>query len=506
MFKNNKKRTILIISIIIVVLLIVIINIYNHSKKQKYIQNETNRVLQYTSIEDFKTIEEVCLYLDTELISKEKSEEDNVDCEIKVNFKYNADIDKKNYFENLIQYFAYVLQYRNFYIIDERKGIDIFVLCNSEKQMVTTYYLNGTEMYFEKQKSEENMKDISETLLTSVNVKSEVLSKIIENNWNISRLDLGTIDSHYRNYEIFFDEGFEIRKINNKVFNIVFTDKYKNDILEDITVGTSKEVVENKLGKATFNSDEVWGYKTEKFYIFFSKEQVSIYPVVNYDTSKIIEIIKDYNDNQDFEKYINKIRTTWNDYDIIENSPNKVIIRYTLKGITFKYDTTSKRGMIINNNYKGKINETNTFEQLKQNKDIQLMDNMFFQNVDSVYESEKIRVSALDDYSNFSNVTTSKILNTSNKYKVNQNSEGKVMFISINKQAPNTELRENAYYAVWYDDETIIYSVKGKGIFMFDVSNQKYTTIVEGTDEYKIGGITPNKMLYYDKTSVLIEK
>lgn len=506
MFKNNKKRTILIISIIIVVLLIVIINIYNHSKKQKYIQNETNRVLQYTSIEDFKTIEEVCLYLDTELISKEKSEEDNVDCEIKVNFKYNADIDKKNYFENLIQYFAYVLQYRNFYIIDERKGIDIFVLCNSEKQMVTTYYLNGTEMYFENQKANEPVQNISNIEVTELKVKSEILNKIIENNWNISRLDVGTVDSHYRNYEIFFDEGFEIRKINNRVFNIVFTEKYKEEIVENIAVGTSKENVEKVFGKATFESEGIWGYKTEKFYIFFSKEQVSIYPIVNYDTSKIIEIIKNYNDNQDFEKYISQIRTTWDDYDMIETSTNKVIIRYTLKGVTFKYDTTSKRGIIINNNYRGYINETNTFDELKENKDIQLMNNMYFENVDSVFESEKSRVSSLDNYSKFGNASTSRILNISNKYKVKQNSDGKILFISINKQSPNTELRENADTAVWYDDETIIYSVKGKGIYMFDVVFQKYTAIVEGQDEYKIGGITPNKMLYYDKTSVFVNK
>lgn len=505
MFKKNKKLIFIIIAVIII-LIVILANIYNHSKRQKFIKSETERVLQYSSINDFKSLEEVCLYLDTELISKEESKIENVDYEIKVKLKYNLEYDKKNYFENLIQYSAYALGYKNFYIIDENKQINIFVLCNSEKQIVSTYYINDIEMYFEKQGSKEQLNNYSKTTITQAEAKSDVLKRIISNNWNTSRLDLGTVDSHYKNYDIYFDEGYEIKKINGKVFNVVFTEKYKDEVLDGITIETSKEQIQKTLGKPTFETNDVLGYKTEKFYIFFSDEQISVYPVVSYDTSSIIDIIRDYNENRDFEKYINKIRETWDDYDMLENSSNKVIIRYTLKGITFKYDTTSKRGIVINNNYKGKINETNTLEQFEDNKDIKLMENMYFENVDSVFENEKSRIYALDDYSNFGNVNTSRILNISNKYKVNQKPEGKVMLISINKQAPNVELRENASYAIWYDDETLIYSVKGKGIYMFDVSSQKYTTIVEGADEYKIGGLTSNKMLYYDKTSIHIEK
>ena len=505
MFKKNKKLIFIIIAVIII-LIIILANIYNHSKRQKFIQSETQRVLQYSSINEFKSLEEVCLYLDTELISKEESKIENVDYEIKVKLKYNLENDKKNYFENLIQYSAYALGYKNFYIIDENKQINIFVLCNSEKQIVSTYYINDIEMYFEKQGSKEQLNNYSKTPIIQAETKSELLNKIVSNNWNTSRIDIGTVDSHYKNYDIYFDEGYEVKKINGKVFNVVFTEKYKDEILNGITVETSKEIIQNALGKPAFEVNDVWGYKTEKFYIFFSNEQISIYPVVEYNTEKIIEAINNYNNDNDFEKYITTIRTTWEDYDSFESTGNKVIVKYTLKGITFKYDTSSKSGIIINNNYTGNINNSNALTDISENNDMQLIEGMYFEDVDSVFENEMARVSSIDNSSFYGNAKTTKILNTSNKYKVNTDSNGKVMFISINKQNPNTELRESLSYGIWYDDSKFIYSVKEKGIYLYDVENQTYSTIIEGNDEYRIYDINNGNSLVYDKSEVSIVK
>ena len=506
MFKNKKRIIIIAVIVTIIILVCIVINIYNQKKKEKFIQSETERVLKYTSIEEFKSIEEVFLYLNSEFISIEDSEEENVDYIIKGKLKYNAEYSAKTYYENLIQYSAYVLQYKNFYIVDESKNINIFVLCNSEKETVVTYYINDNERYLEKLQNEQNIVKAEQPEITSVKVSSEELNQIISNNWKTNDINLGAQDSTYRSYDIYFDEGYEIRKINGKVFNIVFTNKYNKDVLDNIRVKTSKEETMKSLGKPTYESSETWGYKTEKFYIFFSDEQISIYPVIEYSTDKIIEALEDYSKTNDFQKYINTIRTIWQDYDYFESNGNKVILQYTLKGIKFKYDSTAQNGVILYNNYAGLVNKNNTLQNVINNNTLNLPDKMYYENTDLVFESEKTRIATLDDYTQYNNLTTEKILNTSNKYKVNQDSKGKVMFISINKQAPNTELREIADSAVWYDDHTFIYSVSGKGIYMYDVQAQKYTTIVEGNDKYQIKVLTKENELIYDETSIVLEK
>lgn len=505
MFKNKKMLFVVVAIIIVLCILVVSINIYNQKKKEQFIKSETERVQQYDKITDFKNIEEVFYYLETELLSSEASSIENVDYQIKANLKYNAEYEYRNYYEKLIQYSAYVLNYKNFYITDNNKNINIFVLCNSDKKTVSTYYINDQENYFEKQNSQKNVKEYSQIAETKVQIKSKELNEIISNNWSVNQINLGKQDSYFRNYDIFFDEGFEVRKVNGKVFNIVFTEKYTNEIVNNIKVGTNKSEIEKTLGKPTFDTENVWGYKTEKFYIFFSSNQISVYPTISYETGKIVDIIDNYKSNQDFQTYINNIRNTWQDYDYYESNGNKVIIKYTLKGITFKYDSSAQNGIILYNNYNGKVNKDDTLEEVI-NADKNLPDKMYFENSNSVFEHEKIRIETLDDATEYGNFANGNVLNISSKYKVVQNPNKNAMFISINKQAPNTELRESIYYGIWYDDNNFIYSIKGKGIYMYNVVNQTYTTVVEGNDDYRIYELLDNNTLYYDKTHISVSK
>ena len=234
MFKNKKMLFVVIAIVIVLCILIVAINIYNQKKKEQFIQSETERVRQYSRINDFQKIEEVFYYLDTELISSERSDIENVDYLIKAYLKYDAEYEYKSYYDKLIQYSAYVLKYKNFYIKDDNKNINIFVLCNSEKQTVTTYFINDNEKYFEKADSEDDMKQFKKSEVISVETVSKQLNQLISNNWNTSNTDFGTKDSYYRNYDIYFDEGLEVRKVNGKVFNIIFTNKYPDEIIKGI--------------------------------------------------------------------------------------------------------------------------------------------------------------------------------------------------------------------------------------------------------------------------------
>lgn len=54
--------------------------------------------------------------------------------------------------------------------------------------------------------------------------------------------------STFRNYDIYFDNGYRIRNINGKVFNIVFTNKFQKGVIDDIKVGDSFDKIKQSLG------------------------------------------------------------------------------------------------------------------------------------------------------------------------------------------------------------------------------------------------------------------
>lgn len=502
--KKKQKLIIIVVSVILLITILLVITLIRKEKQQQIFQEqEKQRVLQYSSINDFKNIEEVMLYLDATFISKEESEIENVDYIIKANLKYDLNLENKNYYEKLIHYSAHVLKYKNFYIVDEQKNNQILVICNPETELIVEYYINEEKFYFDKLENFNNIETFEKEQETQVKNISNLLENIILQNWKINNINLGTKESTYRNYDIYFDEGYEIRKVNGTIFNIIFTEKYNDYVVENIKVNTSNEEIIKILGTPTYETLKIIGYKTKEFYIFFSENQISIYPVVNYETEKMMEIVEKYKTSEEHNLLINEIKNVWKDYDIYEISENKIKLQYTLKGICFQYNSSSERGAILYNNYSGKVGQENTLQNILETKS-NLPENIYFHNKNLVFEHEEKRVASIEDYTENRNYATQNILNISKKFKVNIDSQtNTVRFISINKQNANTELREMIDYGIWLDDNTFIYSVKNVGIYKYNVQTQTYSTITQGVADFKLIKIENNK-LYYDEKVIEI--
>ena len=208
-----KKRKIinLIIFIIIFTILILfgvaiveLIKEYNANKKhEEHIEQVKEQVQQYTGVEDFKSIEEVLIYLDSEFISQEDAEDENIDYIVKAKLKYNLDVEVKNYYTKLIEYSASASKYKNFCIIDEEKNINILVYCN-ENETISSYYINNEKFYFENLESKENIKQYKETEKIKVTNFCNLLTQLISNNWQTTGINLGTSESVYKKYDIYF--------------------------------------------------------------------------------------------------------------------------------------------------------------------------------------------------------------------------------------------------------------------------------------------------------------
>ena len=55
---------------------------------------------------------------------------------------------------------------------------------------------------------------------------------------------------------------------------------------------------------------------------------------------------------------------------------------------------------------------------------------------------------------------------------------------------------------MWIDGNTLAYSIKNKGIYLYKVDTQETITVIEGTDEFNIIGYE-NRVLYYDNMNTI---
>ena len=340
--KKSHKKIIIIFTLIVLLFLITIILVkYNQKLKQQRLwEQNVERVKKYTAITDFQNMEEVSAYLNCKFIKQQDSERENIAydifMELPVNFE-NETTENKNFIENLIQFSAYVLKYKNFVILDEKNNTSLVVLCNEEKQIVSTYYINNIENYFDIIENKENIGNFKTTQTSQMDITSQELEQLIENNWQLNKIDLGTKESFYRNYDIYFDEGIQIRKVNGKVFNIIFTDKYQNTIVNNLNANSTIDEIKNSLGKPQFENGNLIGYKGDKLYVFFCDNQVSVYRIEEYETEKIAEIIENKSSENSNEKvFVDEIRNIWKDYDIYIYDENYVKLQYTLKSPYYK--------------------------------------------------------------------------------------------------------------------------------------------------------------------------
>lgn len=500
----KRRKTIIFIILFVVLITVIIIGFYavkvakDEIKRRQEIQQKKEQVASYTRVEEFKSIEEVLIYLDSEFIEQQDSNEENISYIVKAKLKYGLELRNKNYYEKLIAYSASATGFKNFKIIDEEKDITVIVLC-SNSQTISSYYINNEKFYFDKLESKQNLEKAKNVNITTINNIGNVLQQLIKSNWVTTYVNLGTKDSTYKGYEIYFDEGFEIKKVNGKVFNLIFTERYSNAVVENMKVNSTPEEIISKLGEPAFRNGLCIGYKTEKFYIFFSENQISIYPIVTYTTDEIIPIIDEFEKSKSISDLITHFRETWSDYDIFKYKDNGVILQYTLKGLKIVFDNSAIQGIVIYSNYTGKIDKDYTIEDIKT-QEIDFPNTINFVNEDLVFTQEMSRINMLDDYTEKDNFACEKVLNISNKFKLYEDiNSGEFCFISINKQVPNSELRENFNSGIWYEDNKFVYSINNKGIYIYYPEECRYSTVIEGTEQFIIEKIEDNKLFYDDQ-------
>ena len=401
------------------------------------------------------------------------------------------------FYENVVVDLTAKIQ-SDFRIIDEEK--DIIVRVKYDPTTYNSHYnINNIDNYFKIQQAK-IQSELAKKTITDLNINSDVLNSIVNNNWERRRANLGTIESTVNNYDIYFDEGYRIKTLGINIYNIVFTKKYNGQVINGIAPGMGNDAIISRLGTPTYTESDnnIIGYKSNDLYTFFSNGEISIYEVPKLNESnnqKFAELFTQLNKDGDVTKFFNDLNMLYPNPETLIEKEEDVSVFYPSLGFRVHFGQ-SNNGVTIYSNYQGKITSDITMDDLRNGKvppntklDIK---------TDAVFYSEKIR---------FLNERGKRIPDnagaylTTREYQVYKNEDNHSFdFYSITKNSIDSSLnKHNGMVLLKLDDVRFVYSIPYEGIYIYNAQTLKTDKIYQGTNdtELKLEKIE-NNILYYD--------
>ena len=501
---KNKKKIIIIISLIILFFVIGIIA-SQIKKKNK----------SYNSLDDFDDIKELVEYYGCDYKKMKNSEEKDFSKDIYLTFKEDTiDNDGKTArftYETLIKLISQKLEYINYRIIDESRNLTVRVMFDENKNGY--YTINNLNNYFDNLESLYNINNKKEEKINKVDIVSTELQNIINNDWIKKKINLGNKTATCENYDIYWNNGYKIRTINNKIYNIIFTKNYSSEILKGIKVGMTNEEIKNVLGNPTYENNteiEIIGYKLEKMYAFFSNGEISIYRPDEYneeDNKKFASLVTKLFEDKDYNTFLSALTELYPDYSTYTKEENYINIKYPLKGFEISFGKNIDSGITIYNNFNGNITNNISIDDIKENKKIPTNTHINLQ-TNLVFSEESYRTTS--DYLSRNPYDDLQEENGSfartNKYTVYYNQQySEFIFYSKNRETQDFQIRlttTNGIYKI--SDNLFVYGVKNNGLFIINADNGQINKIVDSNSDCEITKIE-NNIIYYDDTQINIE-
>ena len=258
------------------------------------------------------------------------------------------------YFESLISSACKNLQLPTFVINDTDKDIRIKVTYNRSADTFI-YSINNISGYFSNVDPTvyAQIADIPEVKVQYMPIKDELLKTLNEKNMMvINELGSGNAIGRQGDYSIFLDNTVKTRNYNGRTRNIIFYNNYPEEVFEEIKVGTSINTIKQKYPDYAFEGKDYVGYRTNDFYVFFYKDEISIYPYSSRSNSKLLDFIEEYNETKDIVKFEENVRTNYMNYDFYEfNKEEKSLkIHYPANGVMIDIKNNNTSGIVFYNN------------------------------------------------------------------------------------------------------------------------------------------------------------
>lgn len=484
---DKKKKIIISISAVLAFLIILVVIL-------KISQNKP-----INSKEEAKSLQSIVEFCECKFISSKESEEKGYSLDIYLEFKYSPYEDGKSkqpYYDVTIEGISEFLKYRNIRLIDKSRNLVIRV--DTKTNSISKKYFNDIEEseYFSKLLSENTLENKKELKETKFDITSE-LQTLINNNWSTKNINFGEKTSTFKDYDIYFENGYRVRNINGRLFNIVFTNKFEKEVISNIKVGDSFEKVKKELGNNYIEQSGILEYMGKDLYVCFTANEISVYPRISYDYTQFEKLLEEYNNNKDFNSFMNKLTSLWPDYSYYKYDTDYCYIMYPLKGVRIYNSSQKTDGIQLYQEYNGSLkDEHKDYYQVYYNTNESL-----------ILKAEQDRMMQKSEVPD----ENGKFISKKYSQKSTRDKDGKIYNIaifSIDRENPDSELSKDIYAdkILWYDDENFIYSIKKQGIYMYNATTRKTKTIVTGTDDFNITNFDHvNKILTYDGKDVKIE-
>lgn len=388
MKNKNLYKTIKITLIVLLIVFIVLLMIIG----SREIDRQNTPI--YSTIEEMPDVETLINQMYGKYIKMEDSQNEKYYKDIYVDLKYGlyeGEESQKYFYNSLITTVAQKMNYDNVRVIDEEKQIELKIVCDKENGQLIGSYINGDTNFFGHYESQKALANYKKTEITKLNIESNEINTLIQNGWDKNKLSIGETENQVDEYMEYADFGINIYEIDEKVFNLIFDERYEGTVVNGIKVGDDFETIISKLGTPTFGSldDFYIGYKEADLYVFFNENQVSIYPVEK-EMKSINSLIEKYEEDGSIKKLVSGATDIWENYENYYYDEYVVDLSYPLAGIKFQFGVTENHGIIIYNNFIGEIVENYTQEELSE-MEIEIPSYVYFVEKDSVDEYEKER-------------------------------------------------------------------------------------------------------------------
>ena len=304
------------------------------------------------------TIESVLESYQTKIINK-------INTEIYVTFSKDLYSENGNsnrlYFENIVEDLKQFFEVHNFYLIDEEKKITISAKYNEEIKdyEIIINNLNTIDEFYSKTEGSSYMAVDDSKIVTGTNMSTDNiylstlqmngLFKSIEN-----YLGEGTeLDDGYISY---LDGLIKLRTVpTGAVRNLIFTENYNGGITKRIYAGMTLEEILEKEPNYDFGGIEkgYLGYRQLNYYLFFYDDEISAYTYSYKENTKFEEILKEYIETENLDRFVNKLSRYWNSYDYLEydQEQKNAKILYSARGIEIDIKNNDTSGITLYTNY-----------------------------------------------------------------------------------------------------------------------------------------------------------
>ncbi len=197
---------------------------------------------------------------------------------------------------------------------------------------------------------------------------------------------------------------------------------------------------------------------------------------------------------------MDKLTDLWNDYDLYNYDKNYLDISYTLKGVRISYSSDDKDGIQIYENYNGKLkNNQVSYDEVYYKLD----ESILIENETKRIVEEK----TIPDDTNVDELKTSNLFVLEYE-KIDDERKNKIRIKSKTNEYTNNELDDTIIISeyIWLDDTHLLYSVQGKGIYIYNALKKSIRTLVEDNNQtYNIKDYDrASKVLKYDDKKVVI--